>query len=736
MKFKFVNQLESNDCGPACLSMVLNSYGVNIPVKELKEICEITRMGISVKDILDGGEKVGFESHGLKLTLDQLEEIPLPAILFWKQDHYVVLYNITQKKGKKNYYIADPGYGKIKIEEELIIREWIGNEAKGVCLIFQPKDDFEQIIEENTFTNYKKKPFYSSIVINHLISFLKNNNYKYIFSFLLLIVGLGTNWLIPIIFKRIIDDGIIAKSLNLVIILLLTQFLLFMGNFVSQFLSDFILTKLNFNLSITLKEKFLNKLIKLPVNYFDTRLNTDTLLRLGDLSKLQTFFTWKGISFFINTLNLIVFSGILFSLNKLVFLIFAVLSTLSVIWISFFLKKRAALEYSLFIKQSDNSNNLYEFIMNMPEIKVNQAQNTIISKILRLQRSLNELELKSLYLNAYQLSGANFLLKFKEITIIAICAYFIINSQMTVGTLLSISFILGQLNGPIINLINNIKDGQDALISQKRIEDVFNVSNENDQEAPESDIEIHDIILDNVSFKYPGSFNPFVIKDLSFAIPKNKVTAIVGTSGSGKTTLMKLLMKYYLPTSGNLFLGEDNFSNLDPDHWRDKCGAVLQNGHIFSGTIKYNIALCENEFIDLEKLENAIKVACLDNFIESLPLGSETKIGNVGMQLSGGQSQRVLIARAVYKNPEFLFFDEATSSLDANTEKEILNNLRDFFVGRTVVVVAHRLSTVKNADQIIVMEKGEITEIGTHEELIVTREKYFSLVKNQLELGN
>jgi len=734
MKFKFISQLESNDCGPACLAMVANFYGQSNSLKDIKESCGVTRMGVSVRDILNGGQNLGLDSHGLKLTSAQLSEIPLPAILFWKQDHFVVLYKIVQKSEKRFYYIADPGYGKIRIEEDLLLKEWQGNEAKGVCLVFQPSDEFKIEKKENTKQSLFSK---KNVTINHLLAFVKDSKFKYLLSFTLLILGLAANWVIPIIFKRIIDDGILAKSLNLVIVLLIAQFFLFLSNSVSQFFSDLLLTKSNFKLSILLKEKFLNKLIKLPVNYFDTRLNTDTLLRLSDLSKLQTFLTWKGITFLINILNLVVFSIMLFTLNKIVFVIFLALSILSVIWVSFFLKRRAALEYSMFIRQSDNNNNLYEFIMNMPEIKVNQAQNAVISKITALQQKLNELELKSLYLNMYQLSGANFITKFKEITIIAICAYFIINTQMTVGTLLSISYILGQLSGPLISLINNIRDGQDAHISQKRVEDVFTVTDEvNLHDRKTTTFGISDISLKNVSFKYPGSFNPFVIKNLSFGIPKNKITAIVGTSGSGKTTLMKLLMMYYPPNSGTIMIGDDDITKLNPDKWREKCGVVLQNGFIFSGTVKYNIALCENDLIDQKRLRDAIKISCLDEFIGSLPLGVETKIGNVGMQLSGGQSQRVLIARAVYKNPEFIFLDEATSSLDANTEKAILYNLNDFYAGRTVVVVAHRLSTVKNADQIIVMEDGQITEIGTHEELIRLRDKYHSLVKNQLELGN
>tara|TARA_R110002072_G_scaffold302796_1_gene488810 strand:+ start:1760 stop:3961 length:2202 start_codon:yes stop_codon:yes gene_type:complete len=733
MRFRFVSQLESNDCGPACLAMVARTYGNYTELKEIKELCSVTRMGVSVNDILEGGRKLGLESNGLKLTPQDLTQIPLPAILFWKQDHFVVLHKIKQKKGKLLYHIADPGYGSTVIQEDLLKKEWIGNNIKGVCLVFQTTEKFKASKKNSP------KPFKKIGLYDELVDFAKKNKYRYFLSFFLLLVGLGANWLIPLIFRRIIDDGIIAKSINLVLVLLLVQLVLFLSNFCSRFYSDYLLTKFNFKLAINLKENFLMKLIKLPISYFDTRLNTDTLIRLSDLSKIQEFLTWKGISFLINILNLVVFSLILLYLNKVVFLVFLFLSIISIIWVSFFLKKRAIIEYSMFIRQSDNSNYLYEFIMNMPEIKVNQAQNAIVSRISSLQMKLNDLELKSLFLNMYQLSGANFILKLKELSVIAYCAYLIIQSQMTVGTLLSITYIIGQLSGPIINLINNLKDVQDALISNKRVQGVYSVPNEDDviKEGRENiSYDIKDIVLDNVTFKYPGSFNPFVIKSLSLVVPKNKITAIVGISGSGKTTLMKLLMKYYSPNSGNIFLGDKNFDQLHPNSWRKKCGVVLQDGHIFSGSIKYNITLSEKEDANQEALDNAIKISCLDEFVNSLPLGVETKIGNIGVQLSGGQNQRVLIARAIYKNPEFLFFDEATSSLDANTEKSILNNLNDFFKGRTVIVVAHRLSTVKNADQIIVLENGELIEKGTHKELIKAQNKYYSLVKNQLELGN
>jgi ATP-binding cassette, subfamily B, bacterial len=728
MKLKFINQLETNDCGPACLAMVAGCHGLDVDLKGAKKICEITRMGVSVQDIINGGNKLGFSTHGLKLTVQELSQMPLPAILFWKQDHYVVLHKISKSRNRTLYHIADPGYGLTTIEEELLEKEWRGSNVKGVCLAFQPT---EKLGHSGEFPNRSPR---SNEILGQLSKFVAKHKLKYILSFILLAIGLVSNWIIPILFQKVIDEGVLAKSLNIVLVLLFAQFLLFFGTFCSRLFSDYLLTKFNFELSIMLKESFLFKLIKVPVSYFDTRLNTDTLLRLSDLSKIQSFLTWKGASFLINALNLVAFSIILLYLNTTVFGIYLALSSLSVIWISLFLKRRATLEYSMFIRQSENSNNLYEFVMHMPEIKVNQAQNTIISRITSLQDKLNKLELRSLFLNMYQLSGANFILKLMELMVMALCAYLIINGLMTVGALLSISFILGQLSGPIINLIGSVRDVQDAKISNERVEDVYSVSNEESGSAESFDME--DITLENVSFKYPGSFNPFVLESISFVIPKNKITAIVGTSGSGKTTLMKLLMRYYRPNDGAIRFGDSDFESLSLEAWRQNCGVVLQDGHIFSGSIKFNISLSENDDVDMERLQRAIKIACLDEFVESLPQGIETKIGGIGIPLSGGQSQRVLIARAVYKNPEFIFFDEATSSLDANTEKSILNNLTEFFKGRTVVVIAHRLSTVKNADQIIVMESGRIVEFGSHLELINEKDKYYSLVKNQLELGN
>ena len=726
---KFYYQLESIDCGPACMAMIFNFHGVHCSVKQIKNACSITRMGVSVKDIVDGSKKMGFEATAVKLSINQLNEVNLPIILFWKQDHFVVLYKITTNKNQLIYHLADPGYGKIKIDSETIQNEWMGTNPKGIAILIEKTDIPINLIPLPPIR------FLSTEISKNIFAFLKNNKLKYVISIACLLIGLIANWVLPVLFKKTIDEGILGKSIHLVWVLLIAQFTLFLSSFIAELISDIVLTKLNLHLSVLLKKNFLFKLMKLPISYFDTRLNSDTLQRLGDQSKIQSFLTWKGLGFLINILNVLVFSVLLFMLNKIIFFIFLTLSILSISWVSYFLKLRAILEYALFLRQSENSNSLYEFIMNMPEIKINGAQNNAINKLIKIQQKLNILDLKSLYLNIYQLIGANFMSQLKEIVSIAVCAYLIINNQMTIGTLLSISYILGQLNGPILNFVHNIRDVQDANIAQKRINDVYLEEDENNAFKIKLTTEINEIKIDNISFKYPGSFNNFVLNNIGFNIPKNSITAIVGTSGSGKTTLLKLLLCYYKISVGNIFLNDTLLNEIDADDWRNKCGIVLQDGNIFAGTIAHNIAIAD-ENVDNEKLIFAAKLACLHEFIETLPMGYNTKVGNVGIQLSGGQKQRLLIARAIYKNPQFIFLDEATSSLDANNEKQIMENLNSFFTNKTVIVVAHRLSTVKNAHQIIVLEKGRIVEVGSHEQLIINKNYYYNLIKNQLELGN
>lgn len=730
-RLKFFYQLESVDCGAACLAMISSFHGRKYSVKDIKQLCSVTRMGVSVQDIISGARKMGFESAGAKLILQELEEAPLPLILYWKQSHFVVLYDVKKSKSNTTYFVADPGYGKIKLDKETITKEWMGNNPKGVVILMEPSDvEFVEPVSGSRIKLYKEE------FIKFILSFILKNKGKYVFSFLLMIIGLITNWAIPLIFQQTIDKGIGTKSLSIVWALLLAQLGLFLGNFVSQLFSQLILTKINFKLSILLKENFLNKLMRLPIKYFDTRINTDTLHRLGDQSKIQSFVTMRGLEIFLNTLNIVAFSIILCSINKYIFTIFFLLSIVSITWVSFFLKIRKMLEYSLFLRQSENSNNLFEFIMNMPEIKINNAQHTMITKLTNIQEKLNALELRSLFLNMYQNTGVAFLSKLKELIAIAFCAFLIIKGNLTIGNLLSISYILGQLAYPITNLVNYLREAQDADIAQKRINDVYSENDENDEHKITVPVLIQKISIENITFKYPGTFSPTVLRNVSFTIPKNKITAIVGASGSGKTTLLKLLLSYYSPTEGFIKINNQSLSSIHSDDWRRMCGTVLQDGYIFAGTIAENIALADTHIdMDIQKIINAAKIACIHDFIEELPMGYNTKVGSVGIQLSGGQRQRILIARSVYRDPQFLFFDEATSSLDANNEKQIMENLVNFFKGKTVIIIAHRLSTVKNANQIIVLNKGVIVEQGNHNLLVSNRGNYFELIKNQLELG-
>jgi len=731
-KTTFYHQLTSTDCGAACLAMIASFFGKKYNLQQIKTLFEFTRTGITIQDIANNSTKMGFDVKVFKLTTEELQTFPFPVILFWQQEHFLVYEQVSERKNDNFFHLSDPAFGRIKLHKGDFEAAWKGNNQKGIVIVLQPNENFEKTdLPDTVNKSWLSLPIYSQIKL-----FLQKNKFRYILALLLIIIGLAANWAIPFIFQRVIDEGIGLKQINIVIYFLSAQFILFISYFVSNFFSNLILTKFNFILSIDLKQSLLIKLMKLPISFFDTRLNTETLNRIGDQNTIQQFATWKGIELILSLLNILIFGSILLYYNVIVFTVYMILTAFSMLWIFLFLKKRAVLEYAKFLKQSENDNIIYEFIMNMPEIKINNAQDKTINRILKLQERLNSLDLRSLFLNMYQIVGVNFLSKFKELTSIAICAYFIINEQMSLGVLLSVSYVIGQLLVPINNLTYFIKDAQDAKIANDRINEIHRNENEDKGEKDHiKNIDVNHIKVNNLSFKYPGNSSPYVLQNLDFVIKKNTVTAIVGASGSGKTTLMKLLLAYYTTERGNICLNEKNINEIITSEWRGNCGIVLQDGKIFSGSIVDNIAISDDD-VDFDRLIHVCKLANILDFIGSLPMKFNTKVGNAGIQLSGGETQRILIARALYKNPQFIFLDEATSALDAENEKIIHTNLQDFFVGKTVLIIAHRLSTVKNADQIIVLKNGLIAEKGTHIQLVANKGEYFNLIKNQLELGN
>ncbi|MBX6381239.1 MAG: peptidase domain-containing ABC transporter [Thermoflavifilum aggregans] len=741
-RFKVFHQLDSTDCGPACLAMVAYHYGLHYTVAQLKKFCEVTRSGVSVRDILTGARAIDLQGDAYRVAVDYASQLPVPSILHWKQDHFVVLYRIQQTSRQTYYYIADPAYGKIRLDEEIFLKEWAGSSDTGVAMWFDPPG--AEAYEKQKQLPRERKPY---LILKPVWQYVKTHAHTYAGGLLLMGVITVCNWLMPLVFKRLIDVGIGHKAMDWVIALLLAQFGLFLGSFIADTISQYLFTRTNFHLSILLQHHFFQKLLRLPVQYFDTRLNMETLQRKGDLDTLQRFFTWHGIEVIFVLANIIVFSALLYYLYPLIFGLFWLFSILAIIWAALFLGKRRILEYALFLRQSDFGNYLYEFIMHMPEIKINVAQQSFIAKLIHHQEKLNDLRLRSLELNIGQLVGVSFFNKIKEIAAIALCAYLIVHNQMTIGALLSITYVMGQLNAPVSNLLGYLKETQDMQIANQRVNDVY-LQPEEDQhkQSLPDDFCIEEIRVQHISFKYPGSFHPFVLHDIDFVIPRGQKIALVGETGSGKTTLLKLLLGYYEPQKGNIILDgvqttngvssdvEYDLKEVIPDSWRRRCGVVMQDGVLFSGTILDNIAFGEEQ-PDMERVQYAAHVACIDQYIETLPMKYHTKVGNIGTTLSGGQRQRLLIARAVYRNQPFLFLDEATTYLDAQHEEIITERLRRYYAEKTVFVIAHRLSTVKDADQILVMRDGRIVERGTHEALVYEKGYYFTLVKNQLELG-
>ncbi|GFD95357.1 ABC transporter ATP-binding protein [Alteromonas sp. KUL156] len=725
-KFPNYKQTEAKDCGPTCIKIIAKHYGKTINTQQLRNLSETTREGSSLLGLSEAVESIGFKSLGIKLAFNKLKEAPFPCIIHWNKNHYVVLYKIK----KDVVYISDPAHGLISFTKEEFIQHWIGNNAdenteEGIALLIEPTPKFYQ--EE--FEEDEKFGF----------SFIFKYLYKYKKFIVQLIIGLLAGSLLqlilPFLTQSVVDVGIKNQDLNFVYLILFAQLFLFIGKASLEIIRSWILLHLSTRINISLISDFFIKLMKLPISYFDVRMTGDLLQRINDHKRIERILTTSSLTVLFSFFNLIIFSLVLGYYSMQIFGVFVLGSVLYFGWVLFFFKKRKELDYKRFSQVSQEQSKVIELINGMQEIKLHNAERRMRWNWEYVQARLFKVATKSLALEQTQSVGSNFINELKNMFITILSAKLVIDGQITLGMMMAISYIVGQLNGPITQLINFMRDIQDAQISLDRLGEIHNMEDE-EKPSDEKVTIIPDnasIRLNNISFRYTGGLEP-VLKDLSLEIPANKTTAIVGVSGSGKTTLMKLLLGFYQVDQGDIMINNFNLKNISQKEWRRNCGVVMQEGYIFNDSIAKNIAVGE-DYVDKEKLAHAIDVANINDYIEGLPLGYNTKIGSEGSGLSTGQKQRLLIARSVYKNPKFLFFDEATSALDANNEKIIMGKLNQFFADKTAVVIAHRLSTVKNAHQIVVLEKGKIIEKGNHEELIKLKGSYYHLVKNQLDLG-
>ncbi|RZS92553.1 peptidase domain-containing ABC transporter [Aquimarina brevivitae] len=731
-KFPFYKQAEAKDCGPTCIKIIAKHYGKVLNTEKLRSLSETTREGSSLLGLSDAVESIGFRSLGVKLSLEKLQEVPLPCIIHWNKVHYVVLYNVKKdRKGNWKLYVSDPAHGLITYSKEEFLSAWIGNNAsetteEGVALLLEPSPKFysDNLDEEDQKFGFK---------------FISKYVFKYKKFLIQLILGLTAGSILqlitPFLTQSIVDVGIKNQDLNFVYLVLIAMLSLFIGRTLIDVLRSWILLHLSTRINISLISDFFIKLMNLPISYFDVKMTGDLLQRINDHKRIEQILTMSSLNVLFSMVNLVVFSIVLIYYSLTIFGIFAVGSFFYFAWILIFFKKRKKLDYKRFSQISEEQSKVIELVNGMQEIKLHNAEKRKRWNWEFLQAKLFRISIESLALEQYQSVGSSFINELKNIFITVISATLVIDGDITLGMMLAITSIVGQLNSPITQLISFLRELQDAQISLERLGEIHN---KEDEEKPGDD-KLKDISDDvgfeikELSFRYVGSEKP-VLKNLNLTIPANKITAVVGVSGSGKTTLMKLLLKFYEPDQGQIFIGNHDLKNVSQKAWRDHFGVVMQEGYIFNDTIANNIAVGD-DYVDKKKLAHAVEVANIKEFIESLPLSYNTKIGMEGVGLSTGQKQRLFIARAVYKNPKFLFFDEATSALDANNEKTIMENLNIFFKDKTVMIIAHRLSTVKNAHQIVVLDQGMIVEVGDHKALVAKKGNYYNLVKNQLELG-
>jgi len=777
MSFQTIYQQDSMDCGPACLAMICKHYHKNVSLADLRELTQIGKEGVNILGISEAAESLGFKTLAVQLTCEQLAgEVKLPCVLHWSQNHFVVLVRAKKKifsNGYKKFIIADPAKGLVGLDAQTFKRHWlsskIDDERVGVALLVDPGEELYKLKEKKTADSGPglKKTF------AYLLAY-KRQLMQLFFS---IIISSCLQLLLPFLTQSIVDTGIETRNINFIHIVLMAQIALFIGKLAVDFIRSWILLHISTRINVTILTDFITKLMKLPLRFFDSKQTGDILQRMDDHHRIESFLTGSSLNALFSIISLLVFSLVLAAYNPLVFVIFILSSGLYTGWIFLFLKKRKELDYKRFGVAASEQSAAIQMIQGMQEIKLQGCEKQVRWNWERIQAKLFNLNGKTLSLDQWQQSGALFINEGKNILITFFCARAVINGQMTLGVMLAVNYIIGQLNGPVEQLIGFVKSWQGAKISMERLNEIHHVEDEEPvhkkfikalpvlftsklaggrgdanpadnhslhqaeipgvlmQDKERKEILSPSIAFDHVSFTYPGAGNEPVLHEISLNIPSGKTTAIVGGSGSGKTTLLKLLLRFYDPQEGEIFFGDTPFTLISHKAWRRHCGVVMQDSFIFSDSIAANIAVGA-EKIDMERLRYAVKMANIEDFISNLPLGLNTKIGPEGGGVSMGQRQRILIARAVYRNPDYIFLDEATNSLDSSNEKIIIENLEQFFSGKTVVVVAHRLSTVKHADQIIVIDKGRITEQGTHRELVNLKGNYYTLVKNQLELGN
>lgn len=711
------------DCGPTCLRMIAKYYGRNFKLQTLKQLSEISREGASLFGISSAAEKIGFRTLGAKLNIEALLSIDLPCIMFWQQQHFVVLYKI--KNGR--FFTADPAVGLINYEEEEFLEKWCvdDNYTEGIGLILSPKPEFYN--EDDTQETDEVK---WSLLFKYLVK------YKNLVIQLLLGLGIGTilQLIVPLLTQSIVDIGISTRNLNFVYVIISAQLALIVGRVSIDFIRSWILLHVSTRLNISILTDFLIKLMKLPMSFFDSRMTGDIMQRMEDQKRIETFLTGSTLNTIFSVFNLVIFSLVLSYYNIGIFITFSLSTILYTGWLLAFMKRRRDLDYKKFDIAAKNQSNIVQLVSGMQEIKLNNCEQQKRWEWEYLQAKLFKFNVRSLALSQYQQGGAAFINELTNVLITLLSAKAVIDGNLTLGAMVAVQYIVGQLNSPIQQFLAFLQNYQDAKISLERLNEIHQMPDEEPYgKSYTSEIPLDKTLtFNNVRFGYPG--NEPILENLQLSIPEGKMTAIVGMSGSGKTTILKLLLRFYEPISGDIRIGNQALTNISFRTWRDQCGIVMQDGFIFSDTIERNIAVGD-DYPDRKKIAYAIQIANIQDFIDKLPLGIQTKIGAEGNGVSQGQRQRILIARAVYKNPEYIFFDEATNALDSTNEMVIMNNLNKFFKGKTVLVVAHRLSTVKDADNIILLSNGRIKEQGTHDELTSLKGNYYDLVKNQLELG-